>query len=467
MSKSLSFQATILLVEDDHGLRNLLQLELEEAGLEVIACGSAEDAARALRQQAVDAIISDLRLPGMDALQLLEQAKKLEFAPAFLVITAFGTVARAVEALKAGADDFLTKPLDLDHLKLSLHRALETRKLRQDLKNYRELLDDEDRFHGMIGRSTLMRRMFQQIRQLARASGAVLITGESGTGKELVAGAIHRESQHSTGPYIAVNCAGIPKDLMESEFFGHAEGAFTGAGKARQGLLSEADGGSLLLDEISEMPIELQAKLLRVLEDGKVRPIGESTEKKIDVRIIASTNREIEEEIKKGHFREDLFFRLETFRIHVPPLRDRDEDLDILIAYFIHKFSRRLDKNIKGISPEALNAMKRYPFPGNVRELQNAIERAVAFCADEEIQCHHLPDRITGNKNIPMQTDPETRATGFPPDEVILPLGQVEAAYIRSVLEKVGGNKRRAAALLGIGRRTLYRKLESNSEDAG
>lgn len=464
MNEILSIQATILLVEDDEGLRNLLELELEEAGLQVVASSSAEDARKVLQHQRVDAVVSDLRLPGAGALDLLQYVQSLEFAPAFLVITAFGTVARAVEALKAGADDFLTKPLDLDHLKLSLHRALETRRLRRDLQSYRQLLGDEDRFHGMIGRSSPMRLMFQQIRQLARASGAVLITGESGTGKELVAQAIHEESPRSSAAFIAVNCASIPKDLMESEFFGHAEGAFTGAGKARQGLFSEADAGSLLLDEISEMPIELQAKLLRILEDGKVRPVGESTEKKIDVRVLASTNRDVEEEIEEGRFREDLFYRLETFRIHVPPLREREDDLEILIAYFLRKFSRKLNKEI-GVSPEALHAIKNYPFPGNVRELQNAMERAVAFCPEDEIQLSHLPERIVTGPQAGKLDWAAPDAGNFFPAESILPLSEVEVQYIRFVLKKVGGNKRRAAALLGIGRRTLYRKLESEFEE--
>jgi len=451
-------QERVLLVEDDDSLRQLLVEELEDRGLQVRALASAEEAVGSLESWEPALVVSDLRLPGADGMALLRRVKSMQAAPAFLVITAFGSIQQAVAALKEGADEFLTKPLDLEHFALAVGRALETRRLRDEVRRFQQLLSD-DRFHGMLGRSRVMRGLFDQIRQLARAEGPVLVIGESGTGKELVARAVHAQSERAKGPFLAINCAGLPAELLESEFFGHVTGAFTGANRAHKGLFQQADGGTLFLDEIGEMPLPLQAKLLRVLQEGTIRPVGAERELSVDVRIIAASNRPLETEAGREAFREDLFFRLETFILQVPPLRDREEDLELLAAGFVAHFAARGGRPVRGIAPAALAQLRRYPFPGNVRELQNAIERAVTFCHGRSIELEHLPSRIADYR------DDRARSAGTEllaqlSDGPLLPtLEELELRYIEHVLKLVDGNKRRAAALLGIGRRTLYRRL--------
>ncbi len=461
-------QVRILIVEDDQELGTLLREEVTDQGMEAKWTGSAEEALILMEKWRPDMVVTDLRLPGMNGLDLLRRTQQ-DFAqsqPDFLVITAFGTISRAVETLKAGAEDFLTKPLDLDHFMLTVQRVLRNRKMRMEISMIKSLLDD-DGFHGLIGKSRSMRRLFDQIRRVARAEGPVLIVGESGTGKELVARAVHQESSHSRGPFLAVNCAGVPEHLMESEFFGHQAGAFTGANKARQGLFSEAKDGVLLLDEISEMPLFLQAKLLRTLQDGNVRPVGANHEQSTNVRILAATNRELEKEIKEGHFREDLFFRLETFTLRVPPLREREEDLELLAGKFLQTFRVQTGKNIRGFDEQALQMLERYSYPGNVRELKNAVERAVVFCDDNLIKPGHLPARIREAQPQAVQR-PASPAPGlFPAEGPLLSLARVEQQYIGYVLDKVQGNKRKAASILGIGRRTLYRKIEQIESEKG
>ncbi|PSJ41288.1 sigma-54-dependent transcriptional regulator [Zobellella taiwanensis] len=447
-------KASILLIEDDAALAELLLEELEAESYRVRHAGSAEQARVELEREAPDLVISDVRLPGADGLSLLPLVKGLEPAPAMLIITAFGTVSQAVAALKAGADDFLTKPFDMDHCLLTVARLLEHRGLRQRLD---QVLKGE-RFHDILGQSLPMRRLFQQIRQVAGAEGPVLVLGESGTGKELVARALHRESARAGGPFLAVNCAGIPGELLESEFFGHASGAFTGASKARTGLLREADGGTLLLDEIGEMPLELQAKLLRVLQEGTLRPVGSDRELTVDVRIIAATHRDLEQKVAEGSFRQDLFFRLETFSLRVPPLRERGEDIERLALLFLQQGKERSGKGILGFGPDCLELFYRYPFPGNVRELQNAVERALVFCEDDWIQPEHLPVRM-------LKAVAESPAPAVPgwPDRTkaqLPPLSELQRDYVRYVLQQTRGNKQRAAEILGVTRRTLYRWLE-------
>ncbi|TDY02610.1 sigma-54-dependent transcriptional regulator [Thiohalophilus thiocyanatoxydans] len=451
----------ILVVEDDASLRKLLIEELQDAGYQTAGAPDAEQAWQWLRDKPVDLVISDLRLPGADAMALLQQTRQLPVAPGFIIITGFGTVSQAVDALKEGADDFLTKPVDLQHLLMSVQRVNETRRLRLELTRYRELLGSGD-FHGLIGRSAPMQRLYTQITQIARAAGPVLIEGESGVGKELVARALHAESESADGPFIAVNCAAIPAELLESELFGHAAGAFSGAQKARRGLFLEASGGSLLLDEIGELPIGMQAKLLRVLQEQRLRPVGADREEHVEVRILAATNSDLEREVSEGNFREDLFYRLNTFALQVPPLRERGEDLELLTARFIDEFGARLDHPIQGITDRALQQLKAYPFPGNVRELSNIIEWAVTFCHASQIDIEHLPDRLLKSAEIKIDAQlPDLLASN---ETELLPLQELERRYIEHVIEQVDGNKRRAAEILGIGRRTLYRRLGENDE---
>ncbi|MFO7818054.1 MAG: sigma-54-dependent transcriptional regulator [Thermodesulfobacteriota bacterium] len=456
-------QEMVLIVEDDEGLNQLLQDELVDAGCSTVSVTSAEQAVAWLENNSADLVVCDLKLPGENGMQLLRETRDYIPMPGFLIITAFGSVPQAVEALKAGADDFLTKPLDLDQLVLCVKRILENRRLREEVQHYRQILSAND-FHGILGHSRSMRRLIQQIRQMAAARGPVLIVGESGTGKELAARAVHRESASVNAPLVVLNCAGIPPELLESELFGHMAGAFTGASRQRQGLFAEAHGGSLFLDEISEMPLSMQAKLLRVLQDGKVRPVGSNKEINTDVRIIAATNKELEDEIAAGNFREDLFYRLETFTLRVPPLREREDDVALLAASFMHRYNARLSRDIRGFSDEALSLLRGYSFPGNVRELQNAVERAVTFCRGNWVTPQDFPARMRRTESIASGADIENG----PPSEnsfllhggTLPSLEKLKERYIRYVLKQCGNNKRRAAALLGIGRRTLYRYLE-------
>lgn len=456
-----------MIVEDNEGLRELLADEVSDAGLAVDTAASAEDARRVLDERSPDLVVCDLRLPGASGMDFLRYVRSLHVPPAFIVITAFGSIPQAVEALKAGADNFLTKPLDLEHFKLCVQRSLETRRLRRKVQQFDKLLGSEH-FHGMIGRCRPMSVLFDKIRQVARASGPVLITGESGVGKELVAKAIHEESPRSRGPFLAVNCAGIPADLMESEFFGHAEGAFTGANRARKGLFVEASEGTLLLDEIGEMPQTLQAKLLRALQESTVRPVGSSQERPINVRVLASTNRNLEEDVEEGTFRDDLFYRLETFQLRVPPLRERGEDLDLLTAHFLNRFESQPGTQVPGITEEALELLRSYPFPGNVRELENAIERAVTFCEDDEITPEHLPRRIREHSDglRTRLASVSVLSTLVSEREALPELEEIEERYIHYVLDHLDGNKKKTAELLGISRRTLYRRL-NGADDAG
>jgi len=458
-------RARILVVEDDPALSRLVVDELEATGRRVTACATLAEGRERLARATPDLLVTDLRLPDGHVMALVNElvARPVEARPAIIVVTAFGSVRQAVEALQAGADDFLTKPLDLDHFLICVDRVLETRRLRDEVTRFRRLSGAGESFHGLFGRSAAMRTLFDQIRVVARAQGPVLVTGESGTGKELVARAIHAESERADGPFLAVNCAGVPQELMESEFFGHAPGAFTGARGARRGLLQQAHGGTLLLDEIGEMPLALQAKMLRALQDGSIRPVGQDTEEQVDVRIVAATHRDLAQRVADGVFREDLYYRLETFTLSVPALRERDDDVELLAQRFLVRFATEQGRPARGFSPAALDALRAYAFPGNVRELQNAVERAVAFCPGATVEPEHLPARLLRPDSAPAPAVP--RGDGGLLDGPVLPtLDELQRRYVRRVLAEVGGNRRRAAALLGIGRRTLYRWLDGVRE---
>ncbi len=448
----------ILLVEDDQTLAELLAEELESEGYRVTTCSSAEQALAEVESVRPVLVISDLQLPGKDGLALLDDIRSLQPPPAVLMISAYGTVDRAVAALKAGADNFLTKPLDMDHFLLSVERLLANRRLLDEVSRYRAALEADD-FHGMEGSSPPMRSLFDRICRIAQADGPVLISGESGTGKDLVARALHAESPRAEKAFLAVNCAGVPGELLESEFFGHAAGAFSGADQARPGLFREADGGTLFLDEIAEMPVALQAKLLRALQDGRIRPVGSDREARVDVRLVAATNVDLARKVSAGAFREDLYYRLEAFQLELPPLRDRGDDLELLAMRFLTRFAAARERPARLLSERALAAMKAYSWPGNVRELRNAMERAVTFCDAQQVGPEHLPERV--GKARPSQPGavaavPEVLLEG----DFLPSLNQLRQRYVRYVLERMGGNKRRAAALLGVGRRTLYRWLE-------
>lgn len=446
---------TVLVVEDDEALGQLMVEELMAQQCQVAWVTTLTAAREYLANEVPALLVTDLRLPDGNGADLLEGLP--EPRPAVVVITAFGDVRQAVDALKRGADDFLTKPLDFDHFLLSARRVLDTYAMRITLSR----LGDPAGYHGLHGRSPAMRELYRQIERMAQGQGAVVIQGESGTGKELVARALHAASPRSSGPFLAVNCAGIPADLLESEFFGHTAGAFTGAGKARRGLLLEAHGGSLLLDEIAEMPLALQARLLRALQDGHIRPLGQDHEARVDVRIIAATHGELRDQVAAGRFRADLFYRLETFTLRVPPLRDRGDDIELLAARFLYGHGHALQRPVHGLTEAALQRLREYPFPGNVRELDNAMEYAATFTADGWVDLEHLPQRVRQPSGSgPAAPLPEPLLTG----PVWPTLDELQRRYVHHVLEQVGGNKRRAAALLGIGRRTLYRWLAREEE---
>jgi DNA-binding NtrC family response regulator len=339
-------------------------------------------------------------------------------------------------------------------------RVLEHRRITRELLRYREALGEPD-FHRMIGRSPAMTALFAELRRVARGHGPVLIQGESGVGKELAARAVHAESNRADGPFLAVNCAGIPEALLESEFFGHVAGAFTGAAGDRPGLFREADGGTLLLDEIGEMPAGLQAKLLRVLEEGEVRPVGSDRNATVDVRVLAATNRDLAAD--SDTLRRDLYYRLETFRISVPPLRAREGDVDLLTVRFIQRHAARLGKEPPEPSPGAMKRLRSYPFPGNVRELENLVERAVTYCNGPVIDERHLPGRLRDSPVAAPGDHPENGEKRLLAGDMLPSLRALGNRYVRLVLERVDGNKRRAAALLGISRRTLYRRLEDET----
>jgi DNA-binding NtrC family response regulator len=459
-----SESATVLVVEDDEDLRALLVSELDDLGYRVTGSADRAAATRALESATPDLVLSDMRLPDGDGLDILTMAKAHQARPAVIMITAFGTVPQAVAALKAGADDFLTKPLDLEHLAVRVARVLQTRNTEIMLRDLRENLRGGDRehlFNGMVGRSAVMRKLFDYIRRIAQVDEAVLISGESGTGKELVARAIHGESARASGPFIAINCASVPEHLLEAEFFGHTANAFTGAGRSRAGLFTEAHGGTLFLDEIGEMPPSLQAKLLRVLEDGRVRPLGSVSELDVDVRILAATNRDLERDVREGRWREDLYFRLETLTLRVPPLRERgSEDRLALAGHILAGIAADRGLTRLRLSPDAYELIARYPFPGNVRELGNALARAATFCRDGVIEADDLPGRMRPQLTMaPPATDP-LNVTQEPPPT----LAELEQRYIRWILGATNNNKKRAAEILGVGRRTIYRKLAPAGE---
>lgn len=450
----------VLLVEDDAALLRLICDELQAAGYKVETASSVKDAQQLLAEGRFDLVVTDLRLPDGTGHDVLAAAQESEPRPASLVITAFGSVSDAVAALKKGADDFLTKPLEMDHFLLSVDRLIEQSFLRRDYARLKQTLQSTSN-HGIAGNSPQIQRLREQITVIAATEGPVLITGESGTGKELVARSLHAQSDRRDGPFVAINCAGIPDALIESELFGHEAGAFTDARKKHAGIFCQASGGTLLLDEIGEMPLALQAKLLRVLQEGSVRAIGASGEQAVDVRVVAATHRNIEQLVSCGEFREDLYYRLETFKLEIPPLRLRREDIALLAHLFLRQHASETRRDIDGFDAMTLDVLNAYAFPGNVRELSNVVERAVAFCQGRLISAADLPARLLENELVPsplavstmQQASDESLLDGLPTLDVL------QRRYARQVLERTSGNKQQAAAILGVTRSTLYRWL--------
>jgi len=447
--------ARILAVDDERATGEALTEILSRWGHRVETAVDGNDALKKAVEFRPDVVLSDLAMPQTDGLWLL-RALKEDFPECPVVfLTGRGTIDAAVEAIRAGAYDFIEKPVDPARLKVCIDRALENKETLREVQGLRRRLKQIGP-SDFIGQATAMRRVFDLIEKVAPAKASVAITGESGTGKEMVARAIHNLSARRDKPFIAVNCASIPPTLMESEIFGHERGAFTGANQRRPGVFELAHAGTLFLDEVGEIPIELQAKLLRVLEEARLRRIGGKVEIEVDVRVLCSTNRDLKAEVKTGRFREDLFFRLNVFQISLPPLRERREDIPLLAQYFVEKFNGESGKHIAGMHPEALDLLKNYDWPGNIRELRNAVERAVILCDGDFIQRDHLAPDMAGRG---LERQNFRLAYG-------LPLDLLEKEYILGNLQRNGGNKARTAEILGVSEKTLYNKLNRYAAEA-
>ena len=443
----------VLVVDDDVDVCALLEARLAGRGFEVAWTTSAETALDSLGTAEVDAVLTDIKMGRMSGLELCERIVASRPDVPVVVMTAFGTLEAAIAAIRAGAYDFVTKPIEVDAVAVALERAVQHRALRSEVERLRRVVDDAEGFGELLGASAPMKRVYDLLERVVSSDATVLVTGESGTGKELVARALHRRGRRSAGPFVAVNCAAIPEGLLESELFGHARGAFTHAHNARAGLFQQAHGGTLLLDEIADLPRPLQPRLLRALEERAVRPVGADHEVAVDVRIVAATNRDLEAALEEGRLREDLYFRLNVIRIELPPLRLRGRDILLLGQRFVDHYARQMGKPVRGLSPAVAERLLAYAWPGNVRELQNCMERAVALAGGERIGVDDLPERIRARR------PPPPVVPGGDPEELVT-LEEVERRYILRVMEAAGGHRTRAAQVLGLDRKTLYRKLE-------
>jgi DNA-binding NtrC family response regulator len=444
----------VLVVEDEEKLRRVVQLQLQSAGFDVDQAGSAEEALRFADR--ADLIITDLKLPGMDGLQLISALRRQNSQTPVVVITAFGSVETAVEAMKSGAADFVTKPFSLDHLLSIVQKALEMRALRDENKKLREELGVRYEFDNIVGRSPAMQEIFATIMRVAPTRATVLLAGESGVGKDLIARAIHFHSPRRDKPFVKINCTALPENLMESELFGYEKGAFTGAVAAKPGKFEQADTGTVMLDEIGDVPPAIQVKLLRVLQERELERLGSNKTKHVDVRVIAATNSDLRAALENGTFREDLYYRLNVLPLNIPPLRERKVDIPYLADHFVSKIAKEMDRPCS-LSDEALERLMAYEWPGNVRELENAIERSIVLCNESVLRAEDV--KLDTARTRPGQTG------AFLPDG--MSLDQYEQSIIREALRRANGNKSQAARLLGISRNALrYRLTQMGIEDA-
>jgi DNA-binding NtrC family response regulator len=455
-------KSSILLIDDDDSLRRVMEFSLTEAGYKVRAAGNGEEGLRLLEKDSFDAVVTDITMPGIGGMEVLARVRERDEGLPVVVITAYGTIESAVEAMKKGAFDYITKPFNRDELRLTLDRALRMRRLEKENVELRAEVTDRYRFESIIGVSEKIRDVLVMAGRVAPSGASVLITGESGTGKELLARGIHYNSSRAAGPFVAVNCAAIPENLIESELFGHVKGAFTGAIRDREGKFELADGGTLFLDEIGELRVDLQAKILRALQERQVDRVGGSHPLSVDVRVIAATNKDIERAVRAGSFREDLYYRLSVIRLHMPPLRERRDDIPLLVNHFLKKFIA--GSNIS-VDTGALSLIKAYGWPGNVRELENVIEHASVLRRTDVISIADLPDKLKKGK-----ADVENIVLNLPDEGISLE--ELEKNLIIKALEKHKGNQTRAAEYLGITRPTLIYRMEKYAirqmtQDAG
>jgi len=446
----------LLVVDDKDSMRELLGRVLSDA-YELTLAASGSEALAEVGSSAFDLVLTDIRMPGADGFEVLKAVKATSPSTEVVLMTAYASVGKAVEAIKEGAYDYVQKPFDPDELSLVLARALERKRLREQAENLRRELQGVRGYQNLIGKSAAIREVYRLIGQAAGLDITVMIGGESGTGKELVARAIHLESARRSGPFVPVNCGALPQELVESELFGHARGAFTGAAGARPGLFEAAQGGTIFLDEVGELPLQVQVKLNRALQEREVRRVGENAPVKIDVRVITATHRDLKGEAQAGRFREDLYYRLNVFPIVLPPLRDRQGDVALLAGHFLDKCAKQHHRELTGFTPEGLRAITGYPWPGNVRELENAVERAVAVSAGTLITVDDLPSEL--HLSVPGQLPAETLAKLPYREALDLARDRVSREYLTALLREFNGNITRAAERAGIERESLHRLL--------
>jgi len=448
----------LLVVDDEPSMREFLEILLAQEGYQVATAASGEEGLKIYRQLEPDLILTDVKMPGMSGLDLIREIHALDASIPIIAITAYASADDAIRAVREGAYDYLSKPFQIEDLRIIIRNALEARRLRRENVELRRSIDEQHRLGEIIGKSPQMEEVFDLISRIAPSKASVLVIGESGTGKELVARAIHRGSGRADRPFVTVNCTAIPENLLESEMFGHVKGSFTGAVANKQGLVEAAHTGTLFLDEVGDISLAIQAKLLRFLQDRGSRRVGGTDEKKIDVRIIAATNKKLEKEMEEGNFREDLYYRLNVIRIRLPPLREREEDIPLLMDHFLKKFAAEQGKNIGKVSSLVMRVLCNYHYPGNVRELENIIERCVTLEQSDQLTAENLPPKlIEGTQDT---TSPLTEKE-IPHDGIDLnrTLDNVERDLINRALGITGGHRSRAARLLGISFRSLRYRL--------
>jgi two-component system response regulator HydG len=445
--------ARVLVIDDDRAMCEMLEEALAELGFATTTRTSPSAALQLLVAQDFDVVVTDLNMPGMSGLELCRRIVEMRRDLPIVILTAFGSMEAAVGAIRAGAWDFLTKPLDVEVLGLAVTRAAQHHALRDEVRRLRQAVAAAEHFDEMVGTSPAMRRLFDVLDRVAQQDVTVMVTGESGTGKELVARAVHRRSPRAKGPFVAINCAAMPVALLESELFGHVRGAFTDARTPRSGLFFQASGGTLFLDEVGEIPLAMQPKLLRALQERAARPVGGDRELPFDARLVVATNRDLEAAVEAGLFRADLYYRVNVVHIDVPPLRQRTGDVLLLAQHFLERTAARMAKRVSGISGPAAERLLAYGWPGNVRELQNCMERAVALARFDQVMVDDLPEKVQS------AVAPPRGVTGEDGEE-LLSMEEVERRHVLRVLEAVGGSKSRAARVLGFDRTTLYRKLD-------
>lgn len=447
--------ARILVVDDEQSMREFLEIFLRREGYDVVTAGDVDTAVAHLEADEIDLVITDMQMPEKTGLDLLLAAREISPETILIVVTAFGTTDSAIAAMKEGAYDYLTKPFKVDELRIVIEKALEKKILSIENRRLRRELRSHSRDRNIIGHSAAMQAVYDLIAQVAETKTNVLVSGESGTGKELVARAIHEQSARNDQPFVAINCGAIPENLLESELFGHVKGAFTGAVQTKEGLFEAASSGTLFLDEISELSPPLQVKLLRALQERTIRRVGDTVDRKVDVRIVSATNRHLDDEVAAGRFREDLYYRLNVIQLELPPLRDRIEDIPLLAQHFIRVFAEELGKDVEGLDAAAYEVLSGYAFPGNVRELENLVERAVALTHEPMIGCDLLPPSVTESRETPSTVRiPEE---GVSLDELV---SDYERSLLREALSLTQGVKKKAARLLGISFRSFRYRFE-------